>query len=71
VQTNENTADRVIRVVIAVAAVVGGLAVGAGSVLGLVLFLVAVIMLVTAAIGFCPLYRIFGLSTRKVQAPRR
>jgi len=62
---NESNADRIIRVVIAIAAVLGAFAVGASSVLGIILFVVAAIMLVTAAVGFCPLYRLFGLSTNK------
>ena len=60
---NEGTLDRVLRLVVAVAAGIGAFAVGIGSVLGIVLAVVAVVMLVTAAVGFCPLYRVFGLST--------
>ena len=63
--TNVSGLDRVIRVVIAIAAVAIAFAVGASSVLGIILFVVAAIMLVTAAVGFCPLYRLFGLSTKK------
>lgn len=63
--TNVSGLDRVIRVVIAIAAVAIAFAVGASSVLGIILFVVAAIMLVTAATGFCPLYRLFGLSTKK------
>ena len=62
--SNVSGVDRIIRVVIAIAAVVGAFAVGASSVLGIILFVVAAIMLVTAAVGFCPLYRLFGLSTK-------
>jgi zinc transporter ZupT len=63
--SNVSGVDRIIRVAIAVAAVVGAFAVGASSVLGIILFVVAAVMLVTAAVGFCPLYRLFGLSTKK------
>lgn len=63
---NENTVDRVIRLVIAVAAVAGAVAVGVGTAWGIVLLVVAVVMVVTAAVGFCPLYRLFGISTCKV-----
>ncbi len=66
--TNENGIDRVIRVIIAIAAVLGAWAVGFGSVLGWVLLAVAAIMLITAATGFCPLYRVFGISTAKSRA---
>lgn len=60
---NEGIVDRVIRVVIAIAAVLGSVAAGAGTAFGIVLLVVAGIMVLTAAVGFCPLYRIFGLST--------
>ncbi|MGD9956445.1 MAG: DUF2892 domain-containing protein [Candidatus Nanopelagicales bacterium] len=64
---NESTLDRILRVVVAVAAVIGAAAAGFGSVVGIVLLVVAGIMLVTAATGFCPLYRLFGLSTCPVR----
>jgi hypothetical protein len=60
---NESGLDRGLRVVVAIVAFVMALVVGAGSVLGLVLLAVAAIMLLTAAIGFCPLYKIFGINT--------
>ena len=60
---NESNLDRMIRVAVAVVAVVGALAVGASSVLGVVLAIVAAILVVTAAVGFCPLYRLLGIST--------
>jgi fatty acid desaturase len=65
---NENGIDRIIRVVIAIAAVVGAAAVGFGTVGAWILLVVAAIMLVTAVTGFCPLYRVFGLSTIKAKA---
>ena len=63
--SNESTLDRIIRVIVAIVAVAAAFAVGATTVLGIILFIVAAIMLVTAAVGFCPLYRLFGLSSRK------
>ena len=39
---------------------------GVGTAWGIVLLVVAVVMVVTAAVGFCPLYRLFGISTCKV-----
>ncbi len=67
---NESNIDRMIRVVVAVAAFAAALAVGIGSVLGIVLAVVGVVMLVTAAAGFCPLYRLFGLSTCPVNTSK-
>jgi len=62
--SNVSGIDRIIRVVIAIAAAVGAFVVGATSILGIILLVVAAIMLITAAVGFCPLYRLFGLSTK-------
>ncbi len=67
---NESSVDRIIRLVIAIAAFGGAFAIGLGSALGWVLVVVGAIMLVTAAVGFCPLYRVFGISTCKVPAGR-
>lgn len=63
---NESSIDRIIRLVIAVVALGAAFAIGFPSVGAWVLVVVAAIMLVTAAVGFCPLYRIFGMSTCKV-----
>lgn len=63
---NEANADRIARGVGAVIALVVALLVGFPSVVAWVLLAVAVILGVTAAVGFCPLYRLFGISTCKV-----
>jgi hypothetical protein len=65
---NESGLDRIIRVIIAIAAIAGAAVVGFGTVGAWVLLVVAAIMLVTAATGFCPLYRVFGMSTCRVRA---
>ena len=67
---NESSLDRIIRLVVGIAALVAAFAIGIGSVGGIILAIVGVVMLVTAAVGFCPLYRVFGLSTCKVPAPK-
>lgn len=62
---NMGTADRVIRTLIAL--VIGWLYFTnriAGT-LGLVLFVIAVLFLVTSLVGFCPGYLPFKISTRK------
>ena len=65
---NEGNLDRIARVVIAVVAVVVAIAVGIGSVGGIVLLVVAAVMLGTAAVGFCPLYRVLGINTCRIPA---
>jgi hypothetical protein len=67
---NEGNTDRVVRLVVGVVATGAAFAVGAGSALGIALLVVAAIMVVTAATGFCPLYRIFGFSTCPVPKAR-
>ena len=62
---NESTIDRVIRLVLAVVAAIVAIAVGSGSVGGIILWVVAAILAVTAATGFCLLYLPFGISTCK------
>ncbi|MDD2819318.1 MAG: DUF2892 domain-containing protein [Candidatus Nanopelagicales bacterium] len=62
---NESSVDRVIRLVIAAVAIAIALVVGGSTVVGIILFVVAAVMVVTAVVGFCPLYRIFGLRTNK------
>jgi len=62
---NEANVDRVLRGVIAVVALVVAIVVGAGTIAGVILFAVAVIMGVTAVAGWCPIYQVLHLSTRK------
>jgi hypothetical protein len=66
---NEGGIDRAVRVVLGIVAAVAGVAIGAGTLGGIVLLVVAVVLLGTAAIGFCPLYRLFGLSTCRTRTP--
>lgn len=61
--TNESTLDRVLRAVAGVLVALGAFAVGAGGALGIVLIILAAVLLVTAAVGFCPLYRLLGIRT--------
>lgn len=68
-QRNEATIDRIIRGAIAVIAAVAAFVVTEpGTVLGVGLLAVAVIMAGTAITGFCPLYRLLGISTCRVRS---
>ncbi len=70
---NESSTDRILRGVVGavalVAAVLAGVS-GGSTVLAVVLGVVGVVLAGTAAVGFCPLYRVFGISTCKVPAGR-
>jgi Inner membrane protein YgaP-like, transmembrane domain len=61
---NVSTLDRGLRIVAGLAAIGTGVAVGAGSVAGIVLFASAAVLLATSAIGFCPLYRLVRFDSR-------
>jgi hypothetical protein len=62
---NESNADRIIRAVLGVVLLFlgfGGMLAGTWAIIAEVL---GGIMLLTAAIGFCPLYAMFKFSTKK------
>lgn len=56
--------DRIARIAIAALLVLGAWWLGFGSIAGIVLLVLAVVLVATSAIGFCPLYAAFGLTTK-------
>lgn len=62
-QINEGTKDRDIRLVLGIALTIVALF-WVHGIWMIVVGVLAAVMFVTAAIGFCPIYRIFGISTR-------
>lgn len=62
---NESTTDRALRVVVG-AGLIALVFVGPQTALGWI----GVVPLVTGLVGSCPLYRIFGISTCKVQTSK-
>jgi hypothetical protein len=65
VKINIGSADRKLRAfVVAPVLVAAGLLAGPAGWLAIVLYALAVVMLATAAVSFCPLYAVFGLRTR-------
>lgn len=60
---NIGNTDRIVRIVLAVLLTVGAWMAGFGSLGGILLLVLALAMLVTSAIGFCPLYAPFSFST--------
>jgi Protein of unknown function (DUF2892) len=69
---NVGTFDRALRAfVVAPAAIVVALILGAGTPGGIILFIVAGIMLATAVTAFCPTYTVVGISTGAATASRR
>ncbi|MCU0418600.1 MAG: DUF2892 domain-containing protein [Cyclobacteriaceae bacterium] len=69
---NMGSADRIIRVVIAIVLVALYVTGVIGGTLGLVLIALSVVFVGTSLIGFCPLYLPFGLRTlRKKLAEKK
>jgi len=65
ININMGSIDRIVRAfAVAPAAVVVALIIGAGSVAGIILLVIAGVMLATSAVGFCPLYRALKIDTR-------
>lgn len=61
---NMGVFDRGLRAfIVAPAAIVVAFILGATTLVGIILFVVAGIMLVTAATGYCPTYTLLGIST--------
>lgn len=63
---NVHQIDRGLRFVLGlVLAVLGVTQVGSSALLGIILIVVGLVLLATAFMGFCPLYRVIGFSTLK------
>jgi uncharacterized membrane protein len=65
---NESTADRIVRTVVGAALLAVSLAtlgLTSGKLLGIVAAVGGAILLLTAAIGMCPLYRLLHIDTSK------
>lgn len=63
---NEPNQDRGIRAVVGIIALLIGLF-AVGGFLRALLIIVGLVLLITAAVGFCPLYRLLGINTCKVR----
>jgi hypothetical protein len=64
-KVNETNIDRIIRVVLGVVALSFGWSIGTGGMLGILLLVVGAILLLTGIVGFCPLYSLLKISTKK------
>lgn len=64
-KTNESTLDRVIRGILGVVLLVLGFGGFVGGGWGIVLIILGFISLITGVVGFCPLYALLKISTKK------
>jgi hypothetical protein len=64
-KANESSLDRIIRVVLGIVLLALYVAVPVTGALGIVFIVLGAIALLTGAVGFCPLYALLKLSTKK------
>lgn len=64
-KSNVGVVDRIIRVVIAIACSILYFTHTVSGALGYAVLAIGAIMLLTALVNFCPMYRLFGMSTCK------
>jgi hypothetical protein len=67
---NEGNLDRILRALVGALLLLAWIVGWTTGTLALVLGVVGVVLVATAAVGFCPLYRVFGLSTCPVPQKR-
>ena len=65
---NVGSTDKIVRLVLALVAFGFAFVTGIGTVIGIVLLVVGVVLAATALTGFCPIYRVFGMSTCPVRS---
>jgi len=63
--TNESPIDRIIRIVLGIGLAGVAIAGGVATPLLYVAWLVAAVLVVTGIVGFCPLYAVLRISTRR------
>jgi len=66
---NMGMADRAVRTLLAIVVGVLYFTGVIGGTLALILGILAVILLLTSLVSFCPIYRLFGLSTAAKEQP--
>lgn len=64
---NVGSTDKIVRLVLALVALGFAFVTGIGTALGIVLVVVGLVLAATAFTGFCPIYRVFGMSTCPVR----
>ncbi len=67
---NENGVDRALRLVLGVVLLVASymwFGVADGAITGIIAAVIGAVLVITGLVGFCPAYRLVGMSTCKVR----
>lgn len=67
---NMGTADKIIRLVVVAIVVILYFTGQISGTAAIILGIIAVAFLATSLVGWCPVYSLFGVSTRKTQRPQ-
>ncbi len=62
---NMSTADRIVRILAAIAVAILYFTNAISGTIAIVLLSIAVIFIITSLVNFCPLYQVLGISTKK------
>jgi hypothetical protein len=62
---NESGTDRVIRIIVGIILIILGWFVLGNNTLGVILDIIGLILVITGITGFCLLYTLLGMSTKK------
>lgn len=69
-KTNESGADRLIRIIAGVLLFIIGWGILKNNFLGVIFDILGIILFITGITGFCGLYTLLGINTRKEEAPK-
>ncbi len=69
-KTNEGGADRLIRIIAGVVLFMLGWGILKNNLLGIIFDILGIILFVTGITGFCGLYKLLGVSTKKEETPK-
>lgn len=68
---NMGTADKTIRILIALAVVILYFTNIISGIFGIILMIFAVVFVLTSLISFCPLYTLLGINTNKIKSENK
>jgi hypothetical protein len=69
-KTNESGTDRLIRIIAGVVLFMLGWGILKNNLLGIIFDILGIILFVTGITGFCGLYKLLGISTKKEETPK-
>jgi len=64
-KSNEGGADRLIRIIVGILLFIIGWGILKNNLLGIIFDILGIILFITGITGFCGLYKVFGINTRK------